>query len=566
MSSSFVRKFLTATRDKTSKSIEIFWLVFSLVFSIGTAVAIFSEAFGHQYVLQDDARQHVFWMMRFVDPQLFPNDLIADYFQSVAPLGYSTLYQVGSMLGLSPFVFSKILPVILGAISTAYGFGVSMQILPVPFAGFVSTLVLNQTLWCKGDLISATPRAFLYPLFLAFLYYFLKKRLIATSLSIFLTGLFYPQYLLVEGGIVTLSTIDYIKTKKRIDVKRCSAYLVIVVAMLVFYAAKTSDFSPVIDVETAKQLPGFFKGGRIYFFNDNFVRFWTVHPRSGYFPKGTAMTLWIGLLLPVLLLFSKTFKLLRCYRSNQKILLQIFITATLLFFLSHALLFKLHLPNRYSGHTGIIVLSFASGLVITASIDAALNARKWRFLKTGFALIVSLSIAIFPIFLEEFPKTNTLVRGKAEALYEFFQKQPKDISIASISKEADNLPTFAKRSVLVAQEYAIPYHYGYYQKFRKRAVTVFEAQYSPNLETVKQAIDRYDIDFWLLDFNAFAPDYFSDRQWGSRWHFQFLEHPESIVRLEREEKPALSLLEQQCKVFETDLHRVLSASCILSAK
>ena len=39
-------------------------------------------------VIQDDARQHVFWMQRLVDPGLLKDDLFADYFASQAPPGY----------------------------------------------------------------------------------------------------------------------------------------------------------------------------------------------------------------------------------------------------------------------------------------------------------------------------------------------------------------------------------------------------------------------------------------------------------------------------------------------
>ena len=38
-------------------------------------------------VVQDDARQHVFWMQRLVDPTLLQDDLFADYFASQAPAG-----------------------------------------------------------------------------------------------------------------------------------------------------------------------------------------------------------------------------------------------------------------------------------------------------------------------------------------------------------------------------------------------------------------------------------------------------------------------------------------------
>ena len=162
---------------KISLSQRMFWLSLSLTFAALYAGMALAEAFSSEYVVQDDARQHVFWMLRFVDGNLFPNDIIADYFQSVAPAGYSQLYQSIAHLGISPLAFNKFVPMGLGLMTTAWGFGVCLQILPVPLAAFASTVVLNLSLWMKDDLVSGTPRAFLYPLFLAFLYYLLRRQL-----------------------------------------------------------------------------------------------------------------------------------------------------------------------------------------------------------------------------------------------------------------------------------------------------------------------------------------------------------------------------------------------------
>ncbi|HBK62411.1 MAG TPA: hypothetical protein DD000_02490, partial [Cyanobacteria bacterium UBA11166] len=74
-------------------------------------------------------------------------DLIADYFHSSAPLGYTTLYRIFGIIGIDPILVSKLLPIILGIIVTGYGFGLLMEILPVPAAGFIYTWLLNQELW-----------------------------------------------------------------------------------------------------------------------------------------------------------------------------------------------------------------------------------------------------------------------------------------------------------------------------------------------------------------------------------------------------------------------------------
>jgi hypothetical protein len=120
-----------------------FWFGLSLITCWGMAGVIWRDGQG-RYRIQDDARQHVFWMQRFEEPGLFPNDWIADYFQSVAPWGYSHLYKLASLLGFDPFSFNKLLPLLLSLLTTVLVMQVSWRLLPVASVGFVSSVILNK--------------------------------------------------------------------------------------------------------------------------------------------------------------------------------------------------------------------------------------------------------------------------------------------------------------------------------------------------------------------------------------------------------------------------------------
>jgi hypothetical protein len=122
-------------------------------------------AFSSEYVMGKDAREYLFWMHQFFDPDLFPHDLIANYFHSITPPGYAALYHLIASVGITPVLFSKLLPIVLGLITTGYCFAVCMQIFPCQLQAFFATLLLNQTLSMHDDVVSATPRAFFYPLF-----------------------------------------------------------------------------------------------------------------------------------------------------------------------------------------------------------------------------------------------------------------------------------------------------------------------------------------------------------------------------------------------------------------
>ncbi|NEQ85703.1 MAG: hypothetical protein F6K26_38040, partial [Moorea sp. SIO2I5] len=83
-----IQRLLTSPCNKRFTPQVIFWFSLSLTFTLVYSLLALREAFSGEYIVQDDARQHIFWMMRFLDPELFPKDLIADYFQTVAPAGY----------------------------------------------------------------------------------------------------------------------------------------------------------------------------------------------------------------------------------------------------------------------------------------------------------------------------------------------------------------------------------------------------------------------------------------------------------------------------------------------
>jgi hypothetical protein len=133
--------------------------------------------------------------------------------------------------------------------------------------------------------------------------------------------------------------------------------------------------------------------------------------------------------------------------------------------------------------------------------------------------------------------------------------------VASVSEEANFLPYFAQRSILIGREYAIPFHQGYYNQFRQRVTNLLQAQYSPNLEAVQQVIQQYGIDFWLLDQAAFTPHYLA----SNRWLRQFQPGVrEAQTRLEQGITPAIAQIVPRCTVLSTEHLILLDAACILT--
>jgi hypothetical protein len=572
-------KFFTVPSAHPHNFRTLFWFTHSLTLAAIYASLALGEAFSSEYVVQDDARQHVFWMMRFIDPMLFPNDLIADYFQSVAPPGYTTLYQVAASLGIPPLIFNKILPFLLGLLTTAYTFGVSMQFLPVPFAGFCSAAILNLSLWMRNDLVSGTPRAFIYPLFVAFIYYLLTHQKLGVWVVIALTGLFYPQYVLVESGVLILLLIWALA----IDRKSQSLNLfwggLVMAGFILFpYIMTGNPFDPLISVAEARQYPEFWAGGRNSFFDVNFWSFWLLGERSGFIPKRTPGILWVGLALPFLYRYFSVFSLTKKITRKITILIQVAFSSIFLFFAAHAVLFKLHLPSRYTIHSAIVGLALVSGITIVVVLEAILrwsiekterkNSPKRRFGVWATVLVVG-AIVLYPISLEQFPRTSYQV-GTNLDLYQFFKEQPPDTLIASLEPETDNFPSFSQRSVLVAEEYSIAYHMGYYQQFRQRLLDLVQAQYSSSLAPVSQLIKQYGVDFLVINKSAFKPNYIVQNLWLNGLRTSRVANGDelavtiqnSLEFLQAGKIPAIAQTFGSCAIYQTSSVLVLEAQCI----
>ena len=140
------------------------------------------------------------------------------------------------------------------------------------------------------------------------------------------------------------------------------------------------------------------------------------------------------------------------------------------------------------------------------------------------------------------------------------QQQPKDILVASLTGEADLIPSFTQRSVLVSREYAVPYHLGYYQPFRQRVMDLIEAQYTMDLKIVKDFIHHYQIDFWLIEQSSFIPEYLAENRW-LRDHQPVTNT--AIENLQQGNTSAIALLQNNCSVFQDEQYTVLASKCIL---
>jgi hypothetical protein len=557
----------TTASDRTSSWL---WFGLSLGFALYYGSLALQKAFQAEYVVQDDAREYVFWMQQFLDPTLLPNDLIAQYFKSITPPGYAAFYHGMAIVGVQPLWLSKVLPVGLGLITTFYSFALCLRLFPFPITGFITTLLLNQSLWSRDDLGSATPRAFVTPLFLAFLYYLLCNQRLGILIALVLQALIYPPLVFITIALLCCTLWD--ENARRLDFNQlkfvgvCIGFSAIA---LLPYALSSSQFAPLITRAQAWAMPELHPGGRHPFFNPNPWAFWLIGEHSGILPPLMPPLIWLGILLPILMRYPLRFPLVQQINHRIAILPKMVWVALGLFAAAHLLLLKLFFPTRYTTHTFRIVLVIAAGIVLTILLDTLLRAcetlavqHHWIALGTRLTLITMTMLILLasPQVSKGFPRTNVRV-VKDASLYQFLKTQPKDTLVATLSDEANNIATFAQRSVLFSKEHSLPFHLGYYRQIRQRILDVMQAQYSSDLRAVKQTIDKYQIKLWLIDQSAFTPLYLTNSAWLSSFEPEFTI---ALTHLQKGKVPALAKL-SQCSVFNTPQLMLLDTACIKTA-
>jgi hypothetical protein len=570
MSIAKIAKFLLATETKLYTKRSLSWLSLGLLFTVIYACVALKQAFASEYVFQDDACQHIFWMSRFTDPELFKNDLIADYYESISPWGVKTLYHGMAMLGIEPQLLHKLLPGILALIITVFSFALSLEILPIPFGAFITTLLFNQNVWAEQGTISGTAKDFVYPLFFIFLYFWLKRSLLGVSFALFCGSIFYPPMILILAGALFWQLWQFNGLIPRLVPDRqvrlfSGISLAVAFILLLPYVLASSEYGPTVTLEQAKNIPQFAAGGRTAFFDDNFWQYWFSASRSGLqIQKALVPGLAIaGLFLPLLYKFPRRFSLLEKISPKISYLKDLLIPSFGWFFLAHAVLLKLYLPSRYVARSLRVVIIIAASMTLMVLLEAVLSWAIAQPTSQAKALTAQSTTALLIVLLVGNPlsqKEFLYVTGTYPELYEFIKEQPKDTLIASLAEEADNIASFTNRSVLSSREHAIPYHMGYFLPLRKRIFDLIEAQYSPELSLAKDFLKRYGVDLWLIENNSFNVPYLADNRWLTD---QQPVTQEAIAQLEQGTIPAIALLQDSCTVFKDARYTVLESACIL---
>lgn len=536
------------------------WVLASCALGLLWAWRSVGAALGDASVIQDDARQHVFWMLRFLDPELFEHDPVADYFQSLAPPAYYVLYWVLSLF-LDPRDASKWVPLALTVLLSASTFGLIKRLSRASAGAFAASVLLTWYVWQHDDLASASPRAFMLPLLTLVLWCHARGSVWWTAGVAALGAALYPTTGAVAVAVVGMGTLRswwHAMGDWRGAMSRLAPVVVAVGIVLVPAQLDASPWGPLVTNAQARTMPEFGPGGRNAFYSPDPVQFWLRSYRSGLDlrvsdARWPAVPLLAELGALALAFFAWRMTSRPAGQAGYAVLLDVAVASALLFLAAHALLFRLYLPSRFVQWTLPLVLSALAGVGLVGLLSALARRVVGGRAEALAACVLVTALALCPARFD-----GNLVRDAHPDVTDYLAALPPSVVVVGVPIDADSVPSFAARSVLMSREYALAYHVGYHQIARQRMADLVEAYYADSIAKVLDFAARHRVDVFLVNRAAFEASTVVDA-----WAGEFEPYTgQAVSRVRRGSRFALLELARRCAAVDDGHVVVVQTACI----
>lgn len=481
------------------------WLPLLLALTVA-AMAIFALQAFQPGVIQDDARQFLAWTPRLFDPSLLKGDLIADYWYSVTPAPFRLPYQAMALLGVSAPTTGSLIALVLLPLSTIMAWTVARRLTPTPVVAFLAAGVVMAFVLQDNSIFSGTPRSVTVPVLLLFFLGLIDDRPLPMLGGLGLLSLLYPAPAITCLGIVCLSRLRLFP-RPGIDLSRRSILLV-VAAMVValgpalLFDAGVSRWEPTLKFADFHQFGSMATPtGRSTIVTEDGKAGWICGVRLGFLPaiascKRTqyGLSFAVDLALFLIMAWSGWRGLKSADRNDPRRVYALAIASSAFCWgVATAVMFKLHLPSRFSQRVLTPLEALAVGVMVGEWL-AANAARLWAKLVGG-----ALLAAMVYCFVQPFPK---MLRVADPAGMAVIAALPKDARIAGVADDLNFVPAMAGRAVIADTEHAIPYQLGYYLPFRARLFDSVELATTPDRAAIATLIRKNGITAVLVEHDV----------------------------------------------------------------
>ncbi|MDH3234999.1 MAG: hypothetical protein OEQ29_15880, partial [Alphaproteobacteria bacterium] len=416
-------------------------------------------------------------------------------------------------------------------------------------------------------------------LLMVFLYQMARRRTVGTTLAGALVALTYPPAAALGLGALGLTLIRW-RGKPSLDLSRatvlpvaCAGSLSVAILLV---AALDREFGPIASMEQIKSEPMFRSGGRMPLLDERGTfRISVCGGLFGVVPiewcqlldRRPAAPVLLGLLLAGLI-WAAGGTAARAPPGERAIdwgpIVRLLLAGAILYGAAFILLLKLHVPSRYALTPLRLVGLFGATMLGVLLAERALRAagtaarngltrRQWAQLGLAAFTVIAFA-ALYPL---EVSRRNVMPRHPAILAY--LREQPKSALIAGMHAMTSSIPSFARRRVLVASEYAIPIDLGYITRYRARAHALIDAEYTADADRLVAFLQRTGVSHLIVD-PAELTALGLKTVWWRREHRTA--HGRVTAALARGARPALLRFIGSCTVLKEGSLSVIAAKCV----
>jgi hypothetical protein len=502
------------------------------------------------YALEWDACGQLLPTFRYHGSGLFRDDVNVELRHAMTTPLWNLYYWVGTFF-TSANVLSKLLPFALFVFTVWQGFMFGRRLGGAALGAAVAIVLVHHFgLWER--MLGTNPRAFAYPLVVAFLRYATEPAERRTLLTLVLQAAAYPTSFLAcfpAYGLLLLR-----RRQRGPWLRYVVAGVVASVIVFAHQATWSARVGRPINVATQGmeqyQLKTF-RTAVVDTARDFFVESGKPLARKVHAWKGSAgREISLAVVLTLLLIAVPRL------RRLPLVWPALIATSVIAFFVSRAFALRLHLPERMLEFTFPSLFLLGVPALIWLAFEPEL--KEWA----GHAAAIVVTVLFLGLWGAGIPPGQMLKSWKGEVtpVVKFAATLPRDAHLAQKAWPASFVQTYAKRKMLFSYMTNVGFFDKYNVEMDARIAGFYDAYYATDLQPLKELAGTYRLTHVVVDTRDFGADAEhragSDRGIAKRWK----ERARQLIRTNRPKGFALANPPPQSVVFSDGAMRVIDLS------